>query len=317
MNINALQIRRDAYLALREALGFATRPIRRLWQDFVAYLAQHGDGHPIRAHLAVDWAGRASATRGPSGQYARLSAARGFLLHLNASLPATEVPERSLLAAPRRPHPDLFSATDLSRILDEAGRLGPRGSRRPFTHQTLFGLLACTGLRPREARNLLVSDVQLDEPPARLPIRQTKFHKSRWVPLHLTAAEHLHRYAHLRRALQDDGLSEVFFLSEQGRPLDLHTLHRTFQRLLRRLSITPPPRQRRPTLHACRHTFAVNRLCQWDKAGVDAHALLPNLSVSLGHLNPASSYWYLTATPELLGAAAQRFARYAGKGDIP
>jgi integrase len=110
-------------------------------------------------------------------------------------------------------------------------------------------------------------------------------------------------------------LSEVFFLSEQGRHLDLHTLHRTFQRLLRRLGMTPQPGRRPPTRHAFRHTFAVNRLRHWYEADADARALLPNLSVYLGHLNPVSSYWYLTATPELLGAAAQRFAQYAGKGD--
>jgi integrase/recombinase XerD len=136
MNINELHIRLDAYLALREALGFATRTTRRFLQDFVAYLAQHGDGHPIRAHLAVDWACRASATRGPSGQHSRLSAARGFLIHLQASLPETEMPDRSLIAAPRRPHPYLFSAADISRVLDEAGRLSPRGSLRPLSHQT-------------------------------------------------------------------------------------------------------------------------------------------------------------------------------------
>jgi integrase len=316
MNINELQTRLDAYLALREALGFATRAPRKLLQDFVAYLAQHGDGHPIRAHLAVDWACHASATRGPSGQHARLSAARGFLIHLKASLPETEVPDRSLMAAPRRPHPYLFSATDIRRVLDEAGRLSPRGSLRPLTHQTLFGLLACTGLRPSEAINLLVPDVQLDEQRPRLLIQQSKFHKSRWVPLHPTATEHLRRYAHLRRAMKYDGLSEVFFLSEQGRHLDRHTLHRTFRRLLRRLGITPQPGRRPPTLHAFRHTFAVNRLRQWYEADADARALLPKLSVYLGHLNPVSSYWYLTATPELLGAAAQRFARYAEKGDI-
>jgi integrase/recombinase XerD len=315
MNINELQIRLDASLALREALGFATRATRKLLHDFVAYLAQHGDGPPIRAHLAVAWACHASATCGPSGPHARLRAARGFRLHLHASLPETEVPERALLAAPRRPHPDLFAATDISRILDEAGRLSPRGSLRPWTHQTLFGLLVCTGLRPSEASNLLVPDVQLDEQPPRLLIRQSKFHQSRWVPLHPTAAEHLRHYAHLRRAPQYDGLSEVFFLSEQGRPLDLHTLHRTFRRLLRRLGMTSQPGRRPPTLQSFRHTFAVNRLRHWYEADADARALLPNLSVSRGHLNPVSSYWYLTATPELLGAAAQRFAQDAGTGD--
>jgi integrase len=145
MNVHELHTRLDAYLALREALGYTTHGTRRLLQDLVAYLVRHGDAYPIRAHLAVTWACRASAARGPSGHHSRLSVARGFLIHLHASLPETEVPERSLLAAPRRPHPYLFSATDISRILDEAGRLGPRGSLRLLTHQTLFSLLAGTG----------------------------------------------------------------------------------------------------------------------------------------------------------------------------
>jgi integrase/recombinase XerD len=316
MHVNELQTRLDASLALREALGYATHATRRLVQDLVAYRTQHGDGPPIRAHLAVDWACRASTTRGPSGQHARLRVARGFLLHRKASLPETEVPDRALIAAPRRPPPYLFSARDIRHLLDEAGRLSPRGSLRPLTHQTWFGLLACTGLRPREARNLLVPEVQLDAPPPRLLIRQTKFHTSRWVPLHPTTAEHRRRHAHLRHALQYDGLSEVFFLSEQGRSRDLHTLHRTFQRLIRRLGMTPHPGPRRPTLQAFRQTFAVNRLHHWYAAGADTRALLPHLSVYLGHRKPVSRYWYLTATPELLGAAAQRFARYAGTGEV-
>jgi integrase/recombinase XerD len=291
MNANARHTRLDAYRALREALGWATRATRRLLQDFVAYSEQPSDGPPLRAHLAVDWACRASATRGPAGQHARLSVARGFLLHLNASLPETEVPDRSRIAAPRRPHPDLFSAIDLSRSLDGAGRLSPRGSLRPSTHHTLFGRLACPGLRPREARTLLVPDVQLDEPPPRLLIRQTKVHNSRWVPLHPTTAEPRRRSAHLRHALQYDGLSEVFCLSEPGRRLDLHTLHRTFPRLIRRLGMTPPPGQRRPTRPAFRPTFAVHRRHYWYEAGAATRALVPHLSVYLGHLKPVSSDW--------------------------
>ena len=71
MNVHELHTRIDTYLTLREALGYATQATGRLLQDFVAYLKQHGDGYPIRAHLAVDGACRASATRGPSGQYSR------------------------------------------------------------------------------------------------------------------------------------------------------------------------------------------------------------------------------------------------------
>jgi integrase len=308
-----LHTRLDAYLALREALGFSTRASRRLLHDFVAYLEKHGDGKPIRAQLAVDWACSASGACGASGQAARLGLARGFLTHLKASLPETEIPDQHLLAAPCRPQPYIFFAAEISRLLEEAARMGPRGSLRPHTHQALFGLLASTGLRPSEATKLLISDVQLDEQPPRLLIRQTKFQKSRWVPLHPTAADQLRRYAQLRREMNYDGLSDVFFISELGRPLDLHTLCSAFRRLLRRLDINPRPGQRRPTLYSFRHTFAVNRLRQWYETGADVRTLLPNLSVYLGHLNLAASFWYLSATPELLGAAARLFENYGSE----
>jgi integrase len=308
-----LQSRLDAYLALREALGFPTRACRKLLRDFVTYLEKQGDGKPIRAQLAVDWAYSTSATCGASGQAARLRLARGFLTHLKASLPDTEIPDRHLIAAPRRPQPYLLSATEIRRLLEESARLGPRRSLRPHTHQAFFGLLACTGLRPSEATKLLISDVQLDEPPPRLLIRQTKFHKSRWVPLHPTAADQLRRYAQLRREMHYDGLSNSFFVSEQGRQLDLYSLRYTFRCLVRRLGIKPRRGQRHPTLHSFRHTFAVNRLRQWYESGADARTLLPNLSVYLGHLDLASSFWYLSATPELLGAAARLFENYGSE----
>jgi integrase/recombinase XerD len=258
----SLRIRLDAYLALREAMGISTRASRRLLLDFVTYLEKHGDGRPIRAQQAIVWASSASATGGASGQSSRLSLARGFLTHLKASLPETEIPDANLIAAPRRRQPYIFPAAEVSRLLEMAGRLGPHGSLRPHTHQVLFGLLACTGLRPSEAIKLLISDAQLDEQPPRLLIRQTKFQKSRWVPLHPTAAVQLRRYVRLRRDMNYDGLSDVFFVSEQGRRLDLDTLQKTFRRLLRQLEITPPQGQRSPTLHSFRHAFAVNRLKQ-------------------------------------------------------
>jgi integrase/recombinase XerD len=305
-----LHTRLDAYLALREALGLSTRARRKLLQDFVAYLEKHGDGKPIRAQLAVDWASSTSATCGVSGLAARLGLARGFLIHLKASLPETEIPDKHLLAAPRRPQPYIFSAAEISLLLEEAARVGPRGSLRPYTHQTLLGLLASTGLRLSEAAKLLISDVQLDAQPTRLLIRQTKFQKSRWVPLHYTVADQLRRYAQLRREMNYDALSDNFFVSEQGGELELYNLRYAFRCLVSRLGLKPRPGQRHPTLHSFRHTFAVNRLRQWYETGADVRALLPNLSVYLGHVDLAASFWYLSATPELLGAAAKLFENY-------
>jgi integrase/recombinase XerD len=304
----------EAYLALREALGFFNHAVRLLLQDFVNYLQQNQLTPPIRAQWAVDWACAVSPQRGISGKSVRLSAARGFLTHLKAAFPDTEIPDYNLLAVPRRSHPYLFSEVEISGILMEAAQLGPAGRLRPHTIQTLLGVMASTGLRTREALNLLITDVQLDSIPPRLLIRKTKFGKSRWVPLHQTTAERLRQYIALRQQLQYTGLSEVFFISEQGKKLDHKSVLKTFHQLMDRLNVKPREGQRRPTLHSLRHTFAVNRLRAWYEAGADARALAHNLSVYLGHLNPAATYWYLTATPELLGAAADLFERYAEKG---
>lgn len=311
MTIPDLKIQLDAYLALREALGIRTKPIKLQLHSFVKYLELHASGEAIRAYLAVDW-----ACTGPtiSGKSTRLSMARGFLRYLKASCPETEIPDSNLIAVPRRTAPYLFSVSEIGKLLEAADNLRPSGSLRPHTHKTLFGLLACTGLRTSEATKLLVSDVQLNETPPRLLVTDTKFKKSRWIPLHHTAAKQLHRYAELRRTKKYDGLSDFFFVSEQGGKLHYDILERTFQRLLRRLEISPAPGQRRPTLHSFRHTFAVQRLRQWYEQGVDVRALAPNLSIYLGHVDPSTSYWYLTATPELLGAAAQLFQDYASQG---
>jgi integrase len=268
-----LHTRLDTYLALRETLGVSTRPCRKLLHDFVAYLENHGDGNPIRAQLAVDWACSTSATCGASGQAARLGLARGFLIHLKASLPETEIPDKRLLAAPRRPQPYVFSASEISRLLEESARVGPRGSLRPHTNQTLLGLLASTGLRPSEAAKLLISDVHLDEQPPRLLIRQTKFQKSRWVPLHHTTADQLRRYSQLRREMNYDALSDSFFVSEQGRQIDLYNLRYAFRCLVSRLGLNPRPGQRHPTLHSFRHylpfpTMSRDERCNSARIGI-------------------------------------------------
>jgi len=302
-----------AYLELREALGVHVQQFKSRLESFVQYLEQHADGTQIRARFAVDWACNTSPGCGIPGRSARLSIARGFLIHLKATYPQVEVPDNKLIATKRRPTPYLFSDKEIKNLMAAAGQLSPRDSLRPHTHQTLLGLLACTGLRSGEAVNLLVSDIHLDGSPACLFIRNAKFHKSRWVPLHPTAADQLSHYAKLRSDLNYASLPDVFFISEQGRQLDGRILRRTFRRLLNLARIYPRPDQRYPSLHSFRHTFAVERLRRWYQAGADTRTLLPHLSVYLGHVDPAESYWYLTATPELMGASAELFQNYAQK----
>jgi integrase/recombinase XerD len=270
---------------------------------------------PIRAQLVLEWACHASIRRGPGGSARRLSIARRFLAYLRASAPDTEVPDLSLLPSPRRPKPYLFTPTQLTALFEAAQASRPQGALRPVTLSTLIGLLASTGLRVGEAIRLQVHDVQLDLQPPQLHIRETKFHKSRLVPLHPSTAEQLRHYHEQRARLQYEALSEAFFVSEQGQPLRYLALHNWFARLCQRLALEPPERGRAPCLMSFRHTFAVTCMRRWYEQGQDVQALLPHLSVYLGHLRPQESYWYLTAVPELLHAAAQRFQTYAMGGE--
>jgi len=314
MNADLLDTHLVAYLSLREALGFQMRAEKTLLPAFVAYVHARQDPHPIRAQLALEWACQESAHRGPSGAARRLSMARGFLSYLQASVPETEVPSPGLLPTPRRPKPFLFTPAQITALVEGAQASRPRGALRPHTLPCLLGLLASTGLRVGEAIRLQIEQVKLELDPPQLHILETKFHKSRIVPLHPSTAERVRHYQAHRVRLHYDGLSAALFVSEQGQPFQHRALHDWFTRLCQRLALQPTAGGRAPCLTSFRHTFAVTRMQRWYEQGLDVQALLPHLSVYLGHVHPQESYWYLTAVPELLSAAANRFQHYAQAG---
>jgi integrase len=316
MSPSVLHVQLDAYLSIREALGFQMRAERTLLRDFVNFVESHGIGIPIRASLAVEWACAFSARRGPGGAAQRLSMARGFLTYLRATIPETEVPDRALVASFRRPKPYLFTPDQIRTLIQDAKKARPQSALRPHTLSTLIGLLASTGVRVGEALRLMVTDVWLESEPPCLHLRETKFYKSRFVPLHPSTADHLRHYAALRTALRYHSLSDVFFISEHGGPLHHGALWRWFTERCRALGMGPTDAGRRPSLSALRHSFAVERMRLWYHEGVDVQARLPHLSVYMGHVRPQESYWYLSATPELLTLAAERFRFYATEGGI-
>lgn len=313
MSQTFLQAKLAEYMQLRDALGYKTSRSRLILQNFIEHLDKYKHGPTVRAQVAIDWACNSSLKSG-AGQLGRLHLARGFLAHLKASFPGTEIPDTRLLATPERPIPYIFSTTELIKILEAAGEISQRRFLNPHTLQTLLGLMACTGLRPGEAIKLKVSDVQLDEAPPRLLIRCSKFDKSRWVPIHPTTADRLRHYMQWRLKLKKTTSSNSFFVSKKVRELKYMTLQRNFQDVIEGLEIHPRSGQLRPTLHSLRHTFAVQRLRLWYEEGADASTLIPNLSIYLGHVGLQNTYWYLSSTPELMGAAAVRFEGYAEQG---
>jgi integrase/recombinase XerD len=313
MTASELKGQLATYLAVRSALGYRDYALRNLLEDFVRYvIASHPDDL-IRPGIAVDWACTTSSHNGASRVAYRLSAARGFLTHLRASFPDTEVPQTGLLKKSPRRIPYLFSREQIANLLKTASNLGPAGSLRPHTYETILGLMANTGIRVGEAIHLKMDDVRLDAHPSRLEIHESKFRKSRLVPLHPTTSERLRLYAHVRAQIGDAGCT-AFFASERRKHLCYETLRSWFARTTWKLGMRPEDGRRTPTLHGLRHYFAVERLTLWCQQGVSVRDLAPNLSVYLGHVSPEESYWYLTSTPALLMTAGDSFQHYATSG---
>lgn len=239
----------------------------------------------------------------------RLEIVRCFARHLAVLEPDTEVPLRGLLGpAHRRTPPHIYSKAEIAALLAAAGRLAPANGLRPQTYVTLLGLLACTGLRISEALRLDRTDADVNR--GVLRIRETKFRKTRLVPLHATATTALQTYAAARDQLAGEAACGRFFVSERGQALPYSTVLHLFRRLCDSCGITGTGR-RWPRLHDLRHTFACRRIEQCDDAQVDVDQAVSALSVYLGHAKVSDTWWYVTATPRLVACAAQRFETFA------
>lgn len=189
----------DSYLSLRRGLGFRLQTEGQMLRGFAAFADAAGHRGPLTTELALRWA---RSTTSPVRLYwaRRLEVVRTFARHLAATEPGTEVPPRGLLGpAHGRTPPYVYSDAEARRLMTAAGRLGPPGGLRPHTYRTLIGLLAATGLRISEALHLGRPDVDLTH--GRLTVRETKFRKSRLVPLHATAIPALRAYAGRRNRI--------------------------------------------------------------------------------------------------------------------
>jgi integrase len=280
----------DSYLALRRATGFLMKVQEYLLRDFASFAENRRETH-IRSRTAIEWAGQAPS----EGQRAnRLSMVRVFARFARAEDPRHEVPPERVFSAPRvRYTPFIFTATQLRELLVSATKLAPLNSIRPWTYCTLFSLLAVTGLRISEALNLRLKDVTPDG----LQIRETKFRKSRLVPLHPSAATGLERYLERRGAVADDHV----FVLPHGRGIQYSTVVAVFLRLVRSIGIHPGPGLRGPRIHDLRHSFAVRVLESSSRARpIEIEAHMMALSTYMGHAELASTYWYIHATPQML-----------------
>ena len=295
-----LSVHVERYVSLRQTLGFALHDASAHLRAFARFAAVRGDTH-LRASTAVDWAAEAPS---PNARHIRLREVVQLARFLHAEDPIHEIPSSTFFHAPKvRSLPYIYAPEEVARIVDAAGRLRHAYPLRCEVYATLLGLIAATGLRVSEALDLRLDDVL---PDGVLRIRQTKFGKSRLVPLHPTVVEALGRYLEERRrlAVTDDHV----FLSAGDRRISSSMVNYTFRRVLRLAGIAPA-RTRPPRIHDLRHTFATRALeqCSTRREAVARHFVA--LATYLGHADIMHTYWYLEATPELMthiAAAAER-----------
>lgn len=301
--MNPLRKAVDEYISLRRAVGFKLERQARLLPDFVAYLNRQG-ACTITVKLALAWA-KQPANANPAWWGVRLSVVRCFAKYLHAIDARTEIPASDLLPRRRRRTPYIYSEQEIARLVEATRTIDT--PFRAATYKTLIGLLAVTGLRVGEVVGLDHPDVDLK---AGLLQVRGKFGKSREVPLHDTTVKALHIYARERDRYCPRPKAPSFFISTTGTRLIPSNIDATFVKLLRCAGIQSRPSERRPRPHDLRHTFAVRTLIEWHHQGLNVQARLPLLSTYLGHVAPHSTYWYLTATPELLDAARQCLERH-------
>jgi integrase len=291
------------YLTIRRALGYKLERAEKLLDQFIDYLEGLGV-ELITVERALAWA------RLPAGGVNwfafRLSAVRGFAAYLHALDPVHEVPPADLLPRrPRRVTPYLYSEQEIAALIGAASSL--RSALRVATYQTLIGLLAVTGMRIGEAIRLDRDD--LNTGAGVLTVRNSKFGKSRELPLHATTTQTLRAYLRRRDRLLPTPKTEALLISPAGTRLLYCNVSHTFLGLVDRAGLRPRSASCRPRLHDLRHSFAVRTVLDWYRADVDVQARLPLLSTYLGHVHPANTYWYLSAAPELLSLAGERLER--------
>jgi integrase len=318
MSALSMAERVEEYLAYRRAMGYQVRTQGGMLRSFARFADESGHLGPLTTEIALRWA-RLPERAARLYQARRLEVVHTLAGYLEPREPGTEVPERGLLGPAHARGPAfLYTEADIAALIEAAGSLTPHDGLRPRTYATLIGLMACTGLRIGEALALRVDDVELKA--GVVTVRQTKFHKSRLVPLHATAVGPLRDYAAARGHRRQGSMVTTFFASGAGRPLPYGTVRHTFHELLRKAIPGAAPIGRvRPRLHDLRHTFACRRLLDWYGDGTEIDRSIDQLSAYLGHVKVTDTYWYLTGVPELLALAGQRFERCAGpcQGDVP
>lgn len=301
-----------AFLAFKRTMGHPYARAEYTLREFDRFVLAHARGHrTFRMEEAVlAWLASKSVRKAVTVTV-ELGVVRQFCLYQRRRNPAAFVPGR--VWAPQSTKSDfmpfVFTEAQVADLLRRAVAVDGRCCRAVVLRALLL-VIYCTGLRFGEALRLRMRDVDIDN--GVMFIAESKG-RARWVPFDRSLARELRRYVVARRALAAAGPDAPFFIGIHGQRLLPQRANEAIRALLCAAGLKPPSGRIGPRPYDFRHTFAVHRLARWYRAGVDVHARLPWLSAYMGHNDILGTETYLTATPELLGIASDRFARHLAR----
>jgi integrase len=308
-----LQAAVQRYLKERRQLGFElTAPATELMR-FARFADTRGHAGPLTRELQLEWARQHVRRTSTVTAARRVEILRPFAAYYRQFEVDTEVlPTHALGRGHRRLTPHIYTDEEILQLLQHAARLTPVGGLRPMMYRTLFGLLAAVGLRLSEALKLQVGDVDLEA--ETITVRQTKFHKSRCLPIHVSVVRALTEYRRMRDWHADADPGAPFFVSRSGGFLPKRTVEKVFERMRSQLQWQARGDYANPRLHELRHTMAVRRVQLWHERGVSVDHAMFWLCTYLGHAKITDTYWYLTGVPELMDIVGAKFERFALAG---
>jgi len=300
----------EDYLAERRELGFELRIPGGQITAFARFVDATGHTGPLTTRITLDWVQGQAKYAKPLSWARRLDILRPFARYLARLDPATEFPQTAIFGrSHRRLAPHIYSEQEICDLLAAARHLAPHGGLRPATYETIFGLIAATGLRLSEALHLRCGDADLGL--GVLTVRNTKFRKSRHVPIHPTVAAALNRYMVVRARHCVTHPDMPLFPSSSGGVLPTRTIHWVFQRLRSELGWIARGAYAQPRIHDLRHTFICRRVQRWHEHGADIGNAMAALSTYVGHAKVSDTYWYLTGVPDLMAVAGKSFEQFA------